>query len=461
MRIAGYARISSREQTQDSTALDQQINRLKAAGAQNIFVDIESGSKDDRPEFNKVMELVKARQLDELVVTRLDRLTRSLLTLRSAIKVFEQSKVNLRALDDHIDYSTAAGRFQLNMLGSLAEMEVDRLSERIKHGWNYRRQQVKANAPPFGYCQTADKKYQLDRTPYCEGKTRAEVARELIDTYLEFKSIHKTLRVMCERYGSSRRERTPNADFPRTPIGIRGWLTHPVLQGHTAYGKSSSIDWEEHVEIIPNTHVDDKLLSPLEVTVINNTMALNRQGRYRACNQYPLSGLVYCADCGRSMVVKKGGRKRDIIYYWCNFTSIGQCNNRKLVRADFVESWLIQALCHLGERTAKQALEPKEVMENPEIIALQHKLEGLDKLGNDPILEQAKLGIRLQIQRLREKTNQNLTSFETSRELLVSTLADPNYWDTVNTERKRELFRLFTNKIRVRDGLITGIDLKF
>lgn len=461
MRIAGYARISSREQTQDSTALDQQINRLRAAGAQDIFVDIESGSKDNRPEFSKVMELVKAHQVDELVVTRLDRLTRSLITLRSTIKVFEQSKVILRALDDHIDCSTAAGRFQLNMLGSLAEMETDRLSERIKHGWSYRRQQVKANAPPFGYCQTVDKKYQLDHTPYCEGKTRAEVAREIIDTYLEFKSIYKTLRVMCDRYGSNRRERTTNADFPRTPIGIRGWLTNPVLQGHTAYGKSSSTLWEDHAEIIPNTHPDDKLLSPFEVTLIHSTMAINRQGRYRACNEYPLSGLVYCADCGRSMVVKKGGNKRHIIYYWCSFISMGRCSNRKRIRADFVESWLIQALCQVAERTAQQVLEPKEVIDNPEILALQRKLEGLDKLGSDPILEQAKLSIRLQIQRLKEKNNQDLTSFEISQDLLIGTLANPNYWDTVNTERKRELFRLFTNKISVSNGHITGIDLKF
>ena len=71
MRVAGYARISSREQIQDSTALAQQINRLKTSGAQDIFVDIESGSKDDRPEFNNLMELVRTRQLDEVIVTRL------------------------------------------------------------------------------------------------------------------------------------------------------------------------------------------------------------------------------------------------------------------------------------------------------------------------------------------------------------------------------------------------------
>ncbi|MFN5753469.1 MAG: recombinase family protein, partial [Pseudanabaena sp.] len=129
----GYARVSTREQSENSHALEQQIARLKAAGATEIYSDVESGSKNSRPKFKQLIADCKLGRISEVIVTRLDRLTRSLVTLRKTVDEFNLAKVGLVALDDAIDTTTAAGKFHLNMLGSLAEMEVDRLSERVKH----------------------------------------------------------------------------------------------------------------------------------------------------------------------------------------------------------------------------------------------------------------------------------------------------------------------------------------
>jgi DNA invertase Pin-like site-specific DNA recombinase len=59
--IVGYIRVSSRGQGVDSHALKQQTTRLKSAGATEIFIDIESGSKDDRPRFKNRHYLKKLR----------------------------------------------------------------------------------------------------------------------------------------------------------------------------------------------------------------------------------------------------------------------------------------------------------------------------------------------------------------------------------------------------------------
>lgn len=183
MRSIGYARVSTREQADVSNALEQQIERLKAAGAGEIFNDVDSGSKDKRPAFNEVMELVRSHLIDEVVVTRLDRLTRSLPTLRKALDTFRESGVNLRALDDSIDMKTAAGKFHLNMLGALAEMEVDRLSERVRHGWQHLRDRKIAMNPPFGYAKIDDR-HQLNHRPFLcllEGhqeRSKAQIAPE-------------------------------------------------------------------------------------------------------------------------------------------------------------------------------------------------------------------------------------------------------------------------------------------
>ena len=204
--VIGCARVSSREQAENSHALEQQISRLEAAGCSLIFSDVESGTKDKRPGLAEVMERVRDRQCREVVVTRLDRLTRSLPTLRKLIDEFQNYDVNLRALDDAIDLSTAAGKFHLNMLGALAEMEVDRLSERVRHGWHHLRTRKVAMHPPFGYIKVDDT-HQLDHAAFLcrldskQPMSRAAIAREIVDTFFEKKTLRLCLREINSRYG--------------------------------------------------------------------------------------------------------------------------------------------------------------------------------------------------------------------------------------------------------------------
>lgn len=145
------------EWDENTHALEQQEKRVRDQGVEHIYCDIDSGSKDKRPHFLKLISDIQNNLVSEVVCTRLDRLTRSLVKLKEFIKIVEDNKVKLVALDDHVDTSSAVGRFQINMLGSLAEMEVDRLSERVSHGWNHLRNRKVAMNPPFGYCKVNDK----------------------------------------------------------------------------------------------------------------------------------------------------------------------------------------------------------------------------------------------------------------------------------------------------------------
>lgn len=144
VRIIGYARVSSREQAVDSHALEQQRARLISAGATEIFQDIQSGSRDNRPALNEVMNLVRNKQVDEVIITRIDRKARSLPKLLECFDDYNNSGVNLRVLDQQIDLKTSQGKLIVNVLGSLTEWETDQLSERVKHGKQHRRNQEKA-----------------------------------------------------------------------------------------------------------------------------------------------------------------------------------------------------------------------------------------------------------------------------------------------------------------------------
>jgi DNA invertase Pin-like site-specific DNA recombinase len=127
MRI-GYGRVSTRDQHPES-----QHDALTAAGCDPIYIDRASGKLASRPELDKAL-LSANRAGDQLVVTKLDRLGRSLEHLIELSKQLEAKGVDLVVLDQGIDASTAIGRMFFQILGAIAEFEHALMSERTMDG---------------------------------------------------------------------------------------------------------------------------------------------------------------------------------------------------------------------------------------------------------------------------------------------------------------------------------------
>ncbi len=125
--LIGYARVST-----DDQKLDAQQDALTAAGAERIFTDKASGARDDRP--GLAAALSHARKGDCLVVTKLDRLGRSLRSLLDFIEELCARGVAFRSLGDAIDTTTAQGRFFLAIVGAFAELERALSRERTNSG---------------------------------------------------------------------------------------------------------------------------------------------------------------------------------------------------------------------------------------------------------------------------------------------------------------------------------------
>ncbi|MBM5801228.1 MAG: resolvase, partial [Cyanobacteria bacterium K_DeepCast_35m_m2_023] len=73
-RTVGYARVSTTKQEESGLSLEAQKRRLTEAGSTELLVDVMSGAKDHRPQFRELMRQVKAREVDGVVVCKLDRL---------------------------------------------------------------------------------------------------------------------------------------------------------------------------------------------------------------------------------------------------------------------------------------------------------------------------------------------------------------------------------------------------
>ena len=126
MRI-GYGRLSTRDQNPDA-----QRDALAAARCDKILIDKASGKLARRPELDKA--LLVARAGDHLVVTKLDRLGRSLEHLIALSKELQARDIDLVVLDQGIDTSTAVGRMFFQILGAIAEFEHALVSERTRDG---------------------------------------------------------------------------------------------------------------------------------------------------------------------------------------------------------------------------------------------------------------------------------------------------------------------------------------
>jgi DNA invertase Pin-like site-specific DNA recombinase len=128
MARVGYARVSTTDQ--DPSA---QIERLKAAGCEIIRSEKVTGTtRKGRSELASVLEFL--RRGDELVVTRIDRLARSIGDLQDIVRELKRKDAFLRAADQPIDTSTAAGKAFLDMLGVFAEFETNLRRERQLEG---------------------------------------------------------------------------------------------------------------------------------------------------------------------------------------------------------------------------------------------------------------------------------------------------------------------------------------
>lgn len=126
--IVGYARVSSTGQS-----LDVQFDKLKVYGCTKVFAEKRSGRQaDSRPELQAALSFL--REGDVLVITKLDRMARSVLDLAKIADLLRMKGVALKVLDQAIDTGTSEGKLMFSLLGAFAEFENDIRSERQADG---------------------------------------------------------------------------------------------------------------------------------------------------------------------------------------------------------------------------------------------------------------------------------------------------------------------------------------
>ena len=402
MRIAIYARVSTGSDDQ-ANALEQQIDRLRTAASQKgdsdplSYIDIASGSRDDRPELARLLRDCAGGTISIVLVTRLDRVTRSSIQGAKLLKYFSQDhSPNLVALDDSLDLANSGGRFMARMLVSWAEAESDRLGERTAHGHKYRRAQRKTFGwkAPYGYELDGDGGLVANQAEF-------PIAQQAIEKFLQ-EPISGALRTWFmdeqgHQWGNN--------------FALRRWLCNPTLAGARAYGqRRKEVDPEtgskrmisrppgEYGEIYWENEDGEPFQPPL-VTRLEHARILSifearanpearplQKGKTRV-----MTGLLRCGDCGRIMEHHVAGKRSTLLTLRC--VTPGCISRWKTLRADEVAITMLAALqLHAKELFAHvhevlRAQEGQQIAGEKALRSKIQQLEAMDDPDLKPVIE--------------------------------------------------------------------------
>jgi DNA invertase Pin-like site-specific DNA recombinase len=152
-RVAIYARVSTTNHGQDVTLQTRELEQFAQARgwhAVGSYVDAGvSGSKDSRPELNRLMSDAHKRRFDIVCVWRFDRFARSVSHLLRALETFKALGIDFVSFSEQMDTSTPAGKMVFTVLGAVAELERSLIVERVRAGMrNARAKGKRIGRPP-------------------------------------------------------------------------------------------------------------------------------------------------------------------------------------------------------------------------------------------------------------------------------------------------------------------------
>jgi len=457
MIVLGRVRVSTTEQTTDGNAIAQQTQRLLDAGATEISQHIGSGS--EKKQLKQLMDRCERGDVEEIVATRIDRITRSLIHLQEFAQFCLDRGINLRILDQQIDLKTPHGKLMLNVIGSLAQWEIDLLRDRINHGWDYARRMGRAPGNiPFGYINI-NNAYAPNHNKYFDtDKTIWQVAREVVEKFLIIGTARGTTRAMFAVYGNRTKTVWNSAeDFPRER-NVTRWLMHPALRGHTAYFYRD----DRETVIIPNTH--EPLLTEIEYEEIVRLVEFAKIN-LKSGTGYPkpLTGLVFCDLCGSKFKAHLRRRANTAHTYWyCRTNHIvgRKCENTQTLRGDRLEEEVISAITSHGTilRIQMALTTDNSQPENPEIKLLQQSIDSLFALPQNPAISEAIKNLNLQIETIKLRDQIKINSRDSLVEEFISSFQDSEFFRTLDPIQKRSVYKRFIKKVFILEGHVHHID---
>lgn len=352
------SRVGDRDLISDEVQVEQARSHAQREGwsfegyEKDLDVSGFKGSWRKRPGLAKLFEDAKAGKFQRLVAYKLDRLARNVREALDLFQAFEDVGVTVVVVVERID-DTPAGRLQRNILLSVAEMESENISRRVRDAKAHRRNQGRfhGGALPVWLRYTDDKHIELDTV-------NAPAIREMVRLRVAGKGYAKIARTLNEQgfsfsHGAVYKYLSPT--YLESMRGTGFWnRTVPDVMGETVRMEGtypSLLTEEEYAEIVA---VQESLRAkPLPGAFEGNRWTGHR---VHASSSFLLSGLVFCDQCGGKVmgmvrsqqeVATKGAEAQ---YYLCPHKRVRARQHREdvpnKVQASALEDAVLRVLKH-------------------------------------------------------------------------------------------------------------------
>lgn len=422
IRTAIYMRVSTDRQVQEGESIPAQRDALMEYIKKHpdmVMVgeyldDGISGTKYDRDELQRMLQDVKDGMIDLIIVTKMDRLHRSLRNFLNMQDILDKHNCNWIAICEPMyDTSTPQGRMVVNTMMNLAQFEAEQTGQRIKQVFDYKKSKKETITGKMlpGYSISSKTIVKNDFAP------------AVVDIYEHFRKtglLRETQRYMRTTYGLSKDIRS-----------VKHMLSSEKYLG-IWYGINGFCE-----PIIDRQLYDD----------VQNLLRFS--AKQSPNHTYIFSGLLVCDECGKRMV---GCKKEGAFYYRCrtHYSDNSRCGNTKIMRESVMEKRMIK---NIKEQLKDYIIEVEKQKDKPKdnrakITAINDKISKLLDLYLDGIISkseyiQRKKDLEKQIELLDSTKTPDVSGLKELQTYNIKEL-----YATFTDEEKRMFWRGFINEIR-------------
>lgn len=305
--IAGlYPRVSTEDQSRFGHSLDEQEDRLKKLcefkdyEIYKVYREEGVSAKDtNRHKFKEMIQDMKDGKINKIIVYKLDRLTRSIQDLENICKMLEEYNCDLESVAEEINTGNANGKFFIRMLTILAQLEIERTSERTKFGLiGAAKKGHISGQPALGYTKKdKSKKLVID-------DLESDVVKRIFSMYLEGSSVCH----ICEIFNE---ENVLNKHWATTTVDKI--LSNKIYIGGIEHGKRDKKNTQIFENVVPAI-IDKTTFECVQKRKEKNLKNYKRKRTYIFMQQ------ILCPKChkimdGESSTSETGDKH---IYYKCN-----------------------------------------------------------------------------------------------------------------------------------------------
>lgn len=314
-----YTRVSTLIQV-DGFSLDAQEEEIREFAKRheiNIVGKYSDEGKsgknaEHRPAFNQMMDDIRSKKdnIRYVLVFKLSRFARNTSDTAKYLQELASFGIGLLGVKDGIDTSTATGKMIANIMGAVAEVELENIHEQTLAG---RQQKARSGLwngaqAPFGYA--------IENKSLVVCPEEAEIVKEIFRLYTEE---GQTIRYITKKLNDEgmKREQRGNTRFSVfTERTVRSILKNPIYEGKIAYGRRHTVKVEgtnnetkvvkqkDESKIILVEGIHEAIISPEMFEKAGAKLSENirhRKTRSDSTTVYPLTGLIKCPDCGKNI----------------------------------------------------------------------------------------------------------------------------------------------------------------